>query len=42
MFKNYYGSLKKNVINKLEKGENVIFDIDWQGTKQIKNKKLKI
>ena len=41
VFKNYYGSLKETVVNRLEKGENVIFDIDWQGTKQIKNKKLK-
>ena len=29
------------VINKLKNGKNVIFDIDWQGTRQIKNKKLK-
>ena len=41
VFKNYYGSLKKTVIDKLQKGENVIFDIDWQGTRQIRNKKLK-
>ncbi len=41
VFKNYYGSLKKNIIEKLKKGENVIFDIDWQGTRQIINKKLK-
>jgi len=41
VFKNYYGSLKKTVVDSLKKGENVIFDIDWQGTKQIKNKKLK-
>ena len=40
VFKNYYGSLKKTVIDKLNKGKNVIFDIDWQGTKQIKNNKL--
>ena len=40
VFKNYYGSLKETVISKLTKGENVIFDIDWQGTKQIKKKKL--
>jgi guanylate kinase len=40
VFKNYYGSLKETVIENLDKGENVIFDIDWQGTKQIKNKKL--
>ena len=41
VFKNYYGSLKETVIQKLENGENVIFDIDWQGTEQIKSKKLK-
>ena len=41
VFKNYYGSLKEKVINKLKNGENVIFDIDWQGTRQIRNKKLK-
>ena len=40
VFKNYYGSLRENVVKKLEKGENVIFDIDWQGADQIKNKKL--
>ena len=41
VFKNYYGSLKATVIQKLKKGDNVIFDIDWQGTEQIKNKRLK-
>ena len=41
VFNNYYGSLRDNVVNKLENGEDVIFDIDWQGTKQIKKKKLK-
>ena len=41
VFKNYYGSLKETVIKKLNKGENVIFDIDWQGTRQIIKKKLK-
>ena len=40
VFKNYYGSLKESVINELNKGENVIFDIDWQGTKQIQSRKL--
>ncbi len=40
VFRNYYGSLKESVINKLNKGENVIFDIDWQGTNQIQSKKL--
>ena len=41
VFKNYYGSLKGTVINNLKKSENVIFDIDWQGTRQIKKKKLR-
>ena len=41
VFKNYYGSLKETVVNNLTKGNDVIFDIDWQGTQQIKNKKLK-
>ena len=40
VFKNYYGSVKEKVIDKLKNGENVIFDIDWQGTRQIRNKKL--
>ncbi len=41
VFENYYGSSKKKVIQKLKGGKNVIFDIDWQGTRQIRNKKLK-
>ena len=41
VFKNYYGSLKETVIQKLKNGDNVIFDIDWQGTEQIKNKRLR-
>jgi guanylate kinase len=40
VFKNYYGSSKQAVIKNLDNGKNVIFDIDWQGTEQIKKKKL--
>ena len=40
VFDNYYGSSKKLVIQELRKGKNVLFDIDWQGTRQIRNKKL--
>ena len=40
VFNNYYGTTKKSVIDYLEKGKNVIFDIDWQGTEQIFNRKL--
>tara|TARA_B100000282_G_scaffold193068_1_gene140856 strand:- start:87 stop:710 length:624 start_codon:yes stop_codon:yes gene_type:complete len=40
VFDNYYGSSKDLVIKKLKLGKNIIFDIDWQGTRQIRNKKL--
>ena len=41
VFDNYYGSSKKIVKNELKNGKNIIFDIDWQGTRQIRNKNLK-
>ena len=40
VFDNYYGTTRTPVINYLNKGDNVLFDIDWQGADQIKNKKL--
>ncbi len=40
VFDNYYGSSKNLILEKLKKGKNIIFDIDWQGTRQIRNKKL--
>ena len=40
VFDNYYGTSKKTVIKKLNEGNNVIFDIDWQGTEQIIKKEL--
>ena len=40
VFNNYYGTTRTPVIDKLDKGKNVLFDIDWQGADQIKNKKL--
>ena len=40
VFKNFYGSTRTPVINYLNNGKNVLFDIDWQGADQIKNKKL--
>ena len=40
VFSNFYGSSKKKVIQNLKLGKNVDFDIDWQGTKQIKEKNL--
>ena len=40
VFNNLYGTTRTPVIDKLSKGKNVLFDIDWQGADQIKNKKL--
>ena len=40
VFNNFYGTTRTPVIDKLNKGQNVLFDIDWQGADQIKNKKL--
>ena len=36
IFDNYYGTLKKPVIELISKGTDVLFDIDWQGTQQLK------
>jgi guanylate kinase len=42
IFNNYYGTLKKNVDENIKKND-IIFDIDWQGTKQLsKHKKLNL
>ena len=42
IFDNYYGTLKKNV-DDLIINNDIIFDIDWQGTKQLsKFKNLKL
>ena len=42
IFGNYYGTLKENVDNN-SKIKDILFDIDWQGTKQLsKHKKLKL
>ena len=40
VFNNFYGSSKKRVFELLKRGSNVLFDIDWQGTNQIKSKNL--
>jgi guanylate kinase len=40
VFENYYGTTRTPVIDKLNKKRNVLFDIDWQGADQIKNKRL--
>lgn len=38
VFQNFYGTPKHFVFNHLNNGEDVLFDIDWQGTEQIKSK----
>ncbi len=40
IFNNLYGTLKDPVIKKLSKGKDVLFDIDWQGSKKIKRLKF--
>ena len=41
VFNNLYGTLKDPVIKNLSQGKDILFDIDWQGTEQIKKLKLK-
>ena len=36
IFDNYYGTTKKQVLDIVDKGKDVLFDIDWQGTQQLK------
>ena len=38
VFDNFYGSSKTKVLNFIKNKKNVLFDIDWQGTKQIRKK----
>ena len=40
VFNYFYGTTRTPVIDKLNKGKNILFDIDWQGADQIRNKKL--
>ena len=37
VFNNYYGSLRKNIDEHIVNGNDVLFDIDWQGAQQIVN-----
>ena len=36
IFNHYYGTLKEPVLKFLSQGKDVLFDIDWQGTQQLK------
>ncbi|MFL2887473.1 MAG: guanylate kinase [Pelagibacterales bacterium MED-G40] len=35
IFGNYYGTSKKSVLDLVKKKNDILFDIDWQGTKQL-------
>tara|TARA_B100001063_G_C16685754_1_gene514240 strand:+ start:402 stop:1043 length:642 start_codon:yes stop_codon:yes gene_type:complete len=37
VFDHYYGTPKKPIIEAIESGKDVLFDIDWQGTQQLMN-----
>ena len=38
VFDNYYGSPKKAVMDKLKEGKDILFDVDWQGAQNLKEK----
>lgn len=38
VFDNFYGTLKSQVLKNINKGKNVLLDIDWQGARQVKKK----
>ena len=43
IFGNYYGTSKESVLNLLKNKNDVLFDIDWQGTQQLsKSKELNL
>ena len=35
VFNNFYGTTKSNIFDELNKGNDVIFDIDWQGAQKL-------
>ncbi len=41
VFDNYYGTPKAHVERELAAGHDVLFDIDWQGTQQLKSNSSK-
>ena len=38
VFDNFYGTIKKDITDKLKKGINILLDIDWQGARQVRKK----
>ena len=39
VFGNYYGTPRKFVLDKLKQRKNIIFDIDWQGAREVSKHK---
>ena len=39
VFGNYYGTSREKVQKTLQEGNDVLFDIDWQGTQQLSDNK---
>ena len=40
VFGNLYGSPISSVLSSIDSGNDVLFDVDWQGSQQIKNSRL--
>ena len=40
VFGNLYGSVSSPVLSSIDSGNDVLFDVDWQGSQQIKNSSL--
>ena len=40
VFGNWYGSPMSPVLSSIDSGNDVLFDVDWQGSQQIKNSSL--
>jgi len=36
VFENYYGTTRKWVVDELQKGQDIILDIDWQGAEKVR------
>ena len=37
VFNHYYGTPKEPILEAVDNGKDVLFDIDWQGTQQLMN-----
>ena len=37
VFDNYYGTSRQSIDDKLQQGQNIILEIDWQGARQVKS-----